>query len=131
VPDVRVFGCGLAPARKVLATMKKTRRLSFADYLPLQRPWSWLFTGEYGGTPVRTTAPRIVRGLFDAMGLDDSDRVQQSDDQGSPRYIPELFVELPDYVQLVRSRDVADVSEIVERVPVSTVIITDLSNTDR
>src|SRR4051812_10080393 len=46
VPDVRIFGCGLADAAEVLTVLEtKADPLHPKHTLPLQTPWSWLMSG--------------------------------------------------------------------------------------
>jgi len=49
VPDVRVFGCGLAPAEEVKPFLAPYTQRRWHKLLAVQFSWSWLFWTPWNG----------------------------------------------------------------------------------
>lgn len=117
VPDVRIFGCGLAKASEVLGVLEgATDPLSARHTLPLQTPWSWLLSGG----PRRssgTTADQILEGVIDTLRL-------REDERQFNRYS-----ELPEYAEATRIGWPEDASGSIAAAPATYVITADLSFT--
>ena len=113
VPDVRVFGCALAPAQEVLNVLASDPRpLAAAATLPLQRPWSWLFAER--GKNVLPDVEAILGALLER-------------EPGERRHV-QPFQELPGYATAVRERlGAAALREVSAAVPTTFVVVSDLS----
>lgn len=119
VPDVRIFGCGLAPARAVANEFEKTSATGllpehYGRFLPLQRPWSWLFDRGPSGIPAAygVSLDEVVQTL--------AEWVPDQDERLSSRY-----ENLPIYAEAARRPFLLD--DVNPRnVPVSQVLVTDL-----
>jgi hypothetical protein len=112
VPDVRVFGCALAAAHDVLEVIDASAApLEAASVLPLQRPWSWIFSdrGSAGAADLTTVHQNIQR-------------LRGSRSQG------ERMAELPGYASAVRAQWRPDaMREVAQFVPSTYVAVTDLA----
>lgn len=112
VPDVKVFGCGLAPAEAILAEIATSSRPRDRDtLLPLQRPWSWLFGRE---------------GVVTSSGLATiHQRIRQFPGVEQSNLIP--WTALPEYAEYFRRRDSGYAAEeFARQVPATFIAITDL-----
>jgi len=119
VPDVKVFGCGLAAAADVAVILNGTRSTASEDYLPLQWPWSWLFASDYGRRPYED-ALSALEGIISSATAPSGGAQQLAP--------PPLFQVLPLYATAVRedNTDLLASTEVTSRVPTSTVLVTDL-----
>lgn len=113
VPDVRIFGCALAPANDVLQVIDSSpTSLEASEVLPLQRPWSWIFA-EMGHSKAA-----------DLAGIHEN--VQR---QRGGRELGQPVAELPRYASAVRERwDPDSLRELARLVPTSYVTVTDLAD---
>jgi hypothetical protein len=112
VPDVRVFGCALAAAADVLRALQAgPRAVQASRFLPLQRPWSWLF---------EPSAADPLDGLVAALRL-------RWPGVGDPVNRPR-FEELPPYAQLLRdaSANEDDLRGSADAVPTAAVLVADV-----
>lgn len=120
VPDVRVFGCAVAPAQEVLDVLTShARPREASSYLPLQRPWSWL---------TRPTRRTVATSASEVLAL--LIALQSTQDLGNP----ELFGELPSYAASVREQwSLSDSLGVSAEAPTTFVVVTDLGtgNEDR
>jgi hypothetical protein len=118
VPDVSIFGCGLADARQVLAVLQSNSDpLAASSTLPLQRPWSWLFK-DLLVAPDPSDVDTIQSTITAALGLNPNLA-------GQGRY--EV---LPEYAEAVAQNwPEDDVAAAFPDVPVSYVVTTDLAQT--
>jgi hypothetical protein len=113
VPDVRVFGCALAPAADVLDVVRGNRRALRKEVtLPLQHPWSWYF----GGHPLNGAVSDVWGILRSLVGPTSSD---------APA--PSLFEELPPYARAVRDRrEPSELRQFSDDVPTAYVMVGEL-----
>lgn len=120
VPDVRVFGCAIAPADRVLDVLTshpKPREAS--SYLPLQRPWSWLIS------PNRQRSASSATDVLDLL---------VAMHPTLEPVTPELFNDLPRYAASVREQwSLSDSVAVAAEAPTTFVVVTDLEalNDDR
>ena len=111
VPDVRIFGCGLARAESVQPFLAPYTRRRWHKLLALQFPWSWLFqTRRFG--PIGSTA-----GIQAALHL------LMAQVAGDDRIVepPQLYRELPEYVIAAQEG-----IEFTEPAPAKRLLITDI-----
>lgn len=113
MPDVGVFGCALAPANDVLEVIESSAApLEAASVLPLQRPWSWVFSelGSANATDLATIHRNVQR-------------------QRGARVHGEPMAELPSYASAVRAQWTYDaLREVAQFVPSTYVAVTDLAS---
>jgi hypothetical protein len=119
VPDVSIFGCGIADASQVLQVLRHHNDSLDARYtLPLQRPWSWLFTG---GQPSGLTlsADGVLNSVVATLRLD-RDATQQA-----------RYRELPVYAEATRAQwPEEEMLDLVSVAPTTYVVTTDLAALD-
>lgn len=87
VPDVRIFGCGLAAAEAVQPILAPYTRRRWQQLLALQFPWSWIFRTPWSGRIGGAVGVQAQLHLLMAQMAGDA-----------PAEQPELYRELPEYV---------------------------------
>lgn len=117
VPDVRVFGCSIAPADRVLDVLtSQTQPRDAAGYLPLQRPWSWLTK------PIRQKAASSAADVLDLLAALQPTQAPVT---------PELFNVLPRYAVSVREQwSLSDSIAVAAEAPTTYVLVSDLGQQD-
>lgn len=111
VPDVRIFGCGLAPAVAVRPFLAPYTRRRWHKLLALQFPWSWLFWNPWHGPIGSMTGIQAGLHLLMNQVAGDDSAAQQ----------PELYRELPEYVIAAREG-----SELTQPAPAKRFLVTDI-----
>ena len=114
VPDVRIFGCGLAAAEDVQPLLAPYTRRRWHKLLALQFPWSWIFQSPWHGKTGGTAAIQAQLYLLMAQ--------MAGGDPGGQQ--PELYRELPDYVIAAQEG-----VEAAEPAPAKRLLITDIGQT--
>lgn len=112
VPDVRIFGCALARATDVLKVIERSAGpLKASGVLPLQRPWSWIFSNTGQTASDLTAIHRNVQ------------RQRGAQRRGQP------FEELPNYASAVRERWSPEaLQQVAPLVPSTFIAVTDLAS---
>jgi hypothetical protein len=112
VPDVRVFGCALAPAHEVLEIIdSSTTPLEASGVLPHERPWSWIFANKGRSNAVDLTTIH-----------ENVQRQRGEREPGDP------LDELPNYASAVRAQWRPNaLREVAPFVPCTYVAVTDLA----